>query len=86
MMLMINTGSTVILFPLQTQCQCTHRYIVTALPSPSQCHISYQYQAYRKSWGINAMSSVIVEVETDDGTTGVGKHMILCTFSVQAKT
>ena len=64
-------------------------YIVTTLPPPpppSQCHISFQYQAYRKSWGINAMSSVIVEVETNDGTTGVGKHMILCTIVTQHST
>eukprot|EP00117_Sycon_ciliatum_P027294 scpid56584/ scgid22210/ L-rhamnonate dehydratase len=31
-----------------------------------------QYRAYRKSWGINAMGSVVVEVEADDGTVGVG--------------
>jgi L-rhamnonate dehydratase len=31
-----------------------------------------QYRAFRKSWGINALGSVIVEVEADDGTTGVG--------------
>jgi len=30
------------------------------------------YQKYRKSWGINALGSVIVEVEAEDGTTGVG--------------
>ena len=33
-----------------------------------------RYQQYRKSWGINALGSVIVEVETEDGTTGVGAH------------
>ena len=27
---------------------------------------------YRKSWGINALGSFIAEVETEDGTTGVG--------------
>ena len=32
-----------------------------------------RYQQYRKSWGINALGSVIVEVETEDGTTGVGE-------------
>ena len=34
-----------------------------------------QYSMYagaRKSWGINALGSVIVEVEAEDGTTGVG--------------
>ena len=32
------------------------------------------------------MSSVIVEVETNDGTTGVGKHMIFSTFAIQHST
>lgn len=31
-----------------------------------------QYATYRKSWGINAIGSLVVEVEADDGTTGVG--------------
>uniref|UniRef100_A0A1I8JFT8 MR_MLE domain-containing protein n=1 Tax=Macrostomum lignano TaxID=282301 RepID=A0A1I8JFT8_9PLAT len=31
-----------------------------------------QYRATRKSWGINALGSMIVEVEAEDGTTGVG--------------
>lgn len=31
-----------------------------------------QYAATRKSWGINALGSVVVEVEADDGTVGVG--------------
>jgi L-rhamnonate dehydratase len=31
-----------------------------------------QYRAERKSWGINALGSVVVEVEADDGTCGVG--------------
>lgn len=30
------------------------------------------YQSTRKSWGINALGSLVVEVETEDGTTGVG--------------
>lgn len=30
------------------------------------------YTASRKSWGINALGSLIVEVEAEDGTTGVG--------------
>ncbi|KAH3869139.1 L-rhamnonate dehydratase-like [Dreissena polymorpha] len=30
------------------------------------------YQQYRKSWGINAMGTLVVEVEADDGTSGVG--------------
>ena len=32
-----------------------------------------RYQQHSKSWGMNAMGSVIVEVEAEDGTTGVGK-------------
>ena len=31
-----------------------------------------QYATFRKSWGINAIGSLVVEVEADDGTTGVG--------------
>ena len=30
------------------------------------------YQPLRKSWGINALGSLVVEVEAEDGTTGVG--------------
>ncbi len=32
-----------------------------------------RYQAYRKSWGINALGSVVVEIEDECGTCGVGK-------------
>lgn len=32
------------------------------------------YRAQRKSWGINAMGSVVVEVETDNGEVGVGRY------------
>ncbi|KAH8045542.1 mandelate racemase/muconate lactonizing enzyme [Aureococcus anophagefferens] len=31
-----------------------------------------QYAGARKSWGINAMGGLVVEVEADDGTTGCG--------------
>lgn len=31
-----------------------------------------QYAGARKSWGINALGTLVVEVEADDGTTGVG--------------
>ncbi|RUS92199.1 hypothetical protein EGW08_000052 [Elysia chlorotica] len=34
------------------------------------CHP--QYAATRKSWGINALGTLAVEVEADDGTVGVG--------------
>lgn len=30
------------------------------------------YQPYRKSWGINALGTLVVEVEAEDGTCGVG--------------
>ena len=30
------------------------------------------YAASRKSWGINALGTLVVEVEAEDGTTGVG--------------
>lgn len=30
------------------------------------------YKKYRKSWGINAIGSMVVEVEAEDGTCGVG--------------
>jgi L-rhamnonate dehydratase len=31
-----------------------------------------EYKRHRKSWGINAMGSMVVEVEADDGTCGSG--------------
>jgi len=31
-----------------------------------------QYKGTRKSWGINALGSMVVEIEADDGTCGVG--------------
>ena len=31
-----------------------------------------QYKGARKSWGINALGTLVVEVEADDGTCGVG--------------
>lgn len=31
-----------------------------------------QYKRHRKSWGINAIGSMVVEIEADDGTCGVG--------------
>ena len=34
-----------------------------------------EYAASRKSWGINALGSVVVEVEAADGTTGVPPHV-----------
>jgi len=31
-----------------------------------------QYAGARKSWGINALGGLIVEIEAEDGTCGVG--------------
>jgi L-rhamnonate dehydratase len=47
---------------------------INGFPTPiSNPMSSYpQYRAARKSWGINALGSVVVEVVADDGTTGVG--------------
>ena len=42
------------------------------IANPMSCYPLYQ--AHRKSWGINALGSIIVEVECEDGTVGVGKH------------
>lgn len=33
-----------------------------------------QYRSYHTSWGINALGSVIVEVECEDGSVGVGEE------------
>ena len=43
-----------------------------------------RYQPFRKSWGINALGSIVVEVEAEDGTCGVGEegrregHVCVC--------
>ena len=42
----------------------------TPVSNPMSCYP--RYQQYRKSWGINALGSVVVEVESEDGTVGVG--------------
>ena len=51
-----------------------------------------RYHAYRKSWGINAMGGVVVEVEAEGGVTGVGKVWLIlkamdkrttCTVNIQ---
>ena len=36
-----------------------------------------RYQHYWKSWDIDALGSVIVELEAEDGTTGVGDVLII---------
>lgn len=47
---------------------------INGIPTPIANPMSGypQYAGPRKSWGINALGSLIVEVEADDGTTGVG--------------
>ena len=42
----------------------------TPIANPMSCY--KQYSASRKSWGINALGTLVVEVEAEDGTTGVG--------------
>lgn len=43
----------------------------TPVANPMSVHP--RYHDYRKSWGINAMGGVVVEVEAEGGVTGVGK-------------
>ncbi len=42
------------------------------LPIANPMSIYEQYKAKRTSWGINALGTVIVEVELSDGTVGIG--------------
>ncbi|CAJ1363006.1 unnamed protein product [Effrenium voratum] len=42
------------------------------LPCDGEMSVHPPYKRFRKSWGINAMGSMVVEVEADDGTCGVG--------------
>ncbi|CAE7669836.1 rhmD [Symbiodinium microadriaticum] len=42
------------------------------LPIANPMSVHPPYKRHRKSWGINAMGSMVVEVEAEDGTTGVG--------------
>ena len=51
-----------------------HEHWINGNPTPIANPMSgyAQYQGTRKSWGINALGSLIVEVEADDGTVGVG--------------
>ena len=50
------------------------KHWINGVPTPVANPMSmYEpYQPYRKSWGINAIGSLVVEVEADDGTCGVG--------------
>uniref|UniRef100_A0A2C9LS95 Uncharacterized protein n=1 Tax=Biomphalaria glabrata TaxID=6526 RepID=A0A2C9LS95_BIOGL len=40
------------------------------IATPMSCY--EQYKATRKSWGINALGTLAVEIEAEDGTVGVG--------------
>ena len=42
----------------------------TPIANPMSCYA--QYAGARTSWGINALGSVVAEVEADDGTIGIG--------------
>jgi len=42
------------------------------LPIANPMSVHPPYKRHRKSWGINALGSMVVEVEADDGTCGVG--------------
>lgn len=47
-----------------------HWIIDTPIANPMSVY--EQYRASRASWGINALGTVVVEAELDDGTVGVG--------------
>ncbi|HEU4388450.1 MAG TPA: L-rhamnonate dehydratase [Blastocatellia bacterium] len=42
------------------------------LPVANPMSVYEEYKAERTSWGINALGTVVVEVELDDGTVGIG--------------
>jgi len=45
---------------------------INDLPVANPMSIYDAYKATRTSWGINALGTVVVEVELDDGTVGIG--------------
>ena len=47
-----------------------HWIIDTPIANPMSVY--EEYRASRTSWGINALGTVVVEVELDDGTIGIG--------------
>ena len=67
--------SEYILPPIGADCHdvADHHWI-NGHPTPIANPMSMypQYQTYRKSWGINALGSVVVEVEDECGMCGVG--------------
>src|SRR5947208_4993605 len=42
------------------------------LPIANPMSVYEEYKARRTSWGINALGTVVVQVELDDGTVGIG--------------
>ena len=49
---------------------------INGYPTPVATPMSKypRYHDYRKSWGINALGGVVVEVEAEGGVTGVGER------------
>ena len=47
-----------------------HWIVDTPIANPMSVY--EEYRASRTSWGINALGTVVVEVELDDGTIGIG--------------
>ena len=47
----------------------------TPIANPMTFHP--QYRPQRKLWGINALGSVVVEIEADNGEIGVGMYVII---------
>ena len=45
---------------------------ISPMPIANPMSVHPKYAGARTSWGINALGSCVVEVEADDGTTGVG--------------
>ena len=48
------------------------KHWIIDLPIANPMSIYEEYRAKRTSWGINALGTVVVEVELDDGTVGIG--------------
>lgn len=48
------------------------KHWIIDLPIANPMSVYEEYKAKRTSWGINVLGTVIVEVELDDGTVGIG--------------
>ena len=53
------------------------RHWINGHPTPLVSPMSGypQYQQQWSSWGVGALGDVVVEVESEDGTTGVGESV-----------